>query len=96
MNADETAREILAIVLARVEAGETVELPVEHREAVAKILDAEYAHAVRIIDRNDATFAIRRVCWACEPRIEQKSRYIRAKTVSRFYNCLFFVQSRYL
>ena len=53
-------REVLAVVLARVEEGAVVEIPAPHREAIRALLDNEYVRPVRLLDQSDGTFAIRR------------------------------------
>ena len=57
---DKVVRKVLAIVLARVEEGATIEIPAPHREAISAILDNEYPRPVRLLDKGDGTFAIRR------------------------------------
>jgi hypothetical protein len=61
---DRLIRQVLAIVLARVEEGAAIEIPAPHREALREILDNEYARPVRLLDKRDGTFAIRRTTLA--------------------------------
>jgi hypothetical protein len=61
---DRVVREVLAVILARVEEGAAIEIPAPHREAISAILDNEYARPVRLLDKGDGTFAIRRTTLA--------------------------------